>query len=49
MDTSSPITKPIDEVKYSEVRENEFFASTQRILDEIDIIKKRIISKYIVQ
>jgi len=46
-DYSEPITKNIEDLKFSDLKESEFFAGSQRILDQIYVIKKKIIKKYL--
>jgi hypothetical protein len=44
---SYPIKTPLEDLKFNDLKDIEFFASSQRILDQIYKIKQRILDKYI--
>ncbi len=41
-----PINGDTDTLKFWDLRDNEFFASSQRIIDQVQIIKHKIVKKY---
>lgn len=45
--STHPITVPIEQIRASDLKDMEFFAGSQRMVDQLNDIKSRIISKYI--
>jgi|GEM_PF-2473178 len=45
-DRSFPINEDLYSIKYADLKDSEFFASNQEIIDQVHIIKHKIVSKY---
>lgn len=44
---STPINLSLGDVQFKDMKENEFFSSSERILNQMEVIKQRLIEKWI--